>query len=104
LWAAAGVIGAGMALNYPPLWARVVDSVEPHERTAAVSSFTMFFEVGNIVGGLSLGIVAELAGKRSGFAGGVVMALIGLVIVWTRLPGRNPVPAEPPTVPSAPIR
>ena len=104
LWAAAGVTGAGMALNYPPLWARVVDSVEPHERTAAVSSFTMFFEVGNIVGGLSLGIVAELAGKRSGFAGGVVMALIGLVIVWTRLPGRNPVPAEPPTVPSAPIR
>ncbi len=69
LWLAAGITGAGMALNYPPLWARVVDSVEPHERTAAVSSFTMFFEVGNIVGGLSLGIVAELAGKRSGFAG-----------------------------------
>jgi MFS family permease len=104
LWLAAGITGAGMALNYPPLWARVVDSVEPHERTAAVSSFTMFFEVGNIVGGLSLGIVAELAGKRSGFAGGVVMALIGLVVVWTMLPERNPAHAEAPTMPSAPIR
>ena len=49
-------------------------------------------------------IVAELAGKRSGFAGGVVMALIGLVVVWTLLPDRNPARAEAPTVPSAPIR
>ena len=49
-------------------------------------------------------IVAELAGKRSGFAGGAVMALIGLVVVWTLLPDRNPARAEAPTVPSAPIR
>ncbi len=32
------------------------------------------------------------------------MALIGLVVVWTMLPERNPAHAEAPTMPSAPIR
>ena len=38
----------------------------------AISSFTMFFEIGTVSGGILLGTVAELAGKRACFAAAVV--------------------------------
>ena len=46
------------------------------------SSFTMFFDVGTIIGALVLGVVADLTSKRGGFFGGAVMCSIGLVLLW----------------------
>jgi MFS family permease len=85
LWVAAGVIGVGMAFMYPSLMAAVVNNVDEHERAAAVSSFTMFFEIGTIVGGLTLGLVGEVLGKRAGFAGGAALCALGLFVLWTRV-------------------
>ena len=74
-----------MAFNYPSLMAIVVNRVDERERVAALSSFTMFFELGSVVGGLALGGVGEMFGKRTGFAGGIVCCAVGLVVLWTRV-------------------
>lgn len=97
LWTAAVVFGVGMAFLYPSLMAIVVDAVDEHQRAAAISSFTMFFEVGTVTGGVLLGLVGELFGKRAGFAGGAVFCLVGLVVLWTRVVERpRPVALESP--------
>lgn len=85
LWVAAAGFGIGMAFNYPSLMAIVVNRVDERERVAALSSFTMFFEIGSVVGGLALGGVGEIFGKRTGFAGGIVCCAVGLVVLWTRV-------------------
>lgn len=85
LWTAAAGFGVGMAFNYPSLMAIVVNRVDERERVAALSSFTMFFELGSVVGGLVLGAVGDMFGKRTGFAGGIVCCAIGLVVLWTKV-------------------
>jgi MFS family permease len=82
LWVAAAGIGVGMAFMYPSLMANVVNSVPESERASALSSFTMFFEIGTIVGGVALGALGELFTKRAGFLGGALVAGAGLVALW----------------------
>lgn len=89
LWAAAAIVGVGMAFMYPALMALVVNRVDDRQRASALSSFTMFFEVGTVVGGVALGTVGELLGKRAGFAGGSVLCLVGLVVLWTKVVDRS---------------
>lgn len=87
LWAAAVIVGVGMAFMYPSLMAIVANRAGDDERASAVSSFTMFFEVGSVVGGIALGAVAQVFGKPAGFAGGAVLAATGLIVLWTRVVG-----------------
>ena len=82
LWVAAAGMGVGMAFMYPSLMANVVNQVPESERASALSSFTMFFEIGSIVGGVALGAVGQVFTKRAGFLGGAVVALLGLVALW----------------------
>lgn len=89
LWVAAVVFGVAMAFNYPPLMAAVVESVPERERASAVGSFTAFFEIGGITGGLLLGTIAELNGKRAGFAGAALIAMMGIAVLWTQLPRQD---------------
>lgn len=93
LWIAAALMGVGQAFAYPALMALTVNRVSERERAVALGSFTMFFDLGSVVGGLALGIVAEQFGKRSAFAGGVVLAAVGLWLLWTRVTSA-PVAAE----------
>ncbi len=93
LWTAAVVVGVGMAFLYPSLMALVVNNVDESQRATALSSFTMFFELGSVVGGLALGGLGEVFGKRAGFLGGVAICAVGLVVLWTRVADpRVPVP------------
>ncbi|MDW3214203.1 MAG: MFS transporter [Ilumatobacteraceae bacterium] len=82
LWVGAGVVGVGMAFLYPSLMANVVNRVDDGERASALSTFTMFFELGSVVGGVVLGAIGELFDKRAGFFGGAVIAVLGLVALW----------------------
>ena len=82
LWVAAAGMGVGMAFMYPSLMANVVNQVPESERASALSSFTMFFEIGSIVGGVALGALGQMFTKRAGFLGGAAVALIGLVALW----------------------
>ena len=82
LWVGAGVVGVGMAFLYPSLMANVVNRVDDAERASALSTFTMFFELGSVVGGVVLGAIGQLFSKRAGFLGGAVITLLGLVALW----------------------
>lgn len=81
LWFAAVMIGVGAAFNYPSLNALTVNRVSDADRAVAISSFTMFFEIGSAFSGLAIGALGELVGKQSAFYGGVVMVLVGLVVL-----------------------
>lgn len=85
LWASAVAIGVGQAFLYPSLMALTVNRVDDHERAGALGSFTMFFDIGTVAGGLALGTVADVFGKRSAFAGGVVLAGLGLWMMLARV-------------------
>ena len=50
-----------------------------------ISSFTMFFEIGTVAGGLALGGLAELTTKRVAFAGAVAVCAFGLWLLRTRV-------------------
>ena len=90
LWASAALIGTGMAFMYPSLMALTLTRASELEHPRAVSSFTMFFEVGTAVGGLALGALADSFGKRTGFATAVALCPVGLWMLWTRV-----LPTEP---------
>ncbi len=81
LWFAAAMIGIGAAFNYPSLNALTVNRVADAERAQAISSFTMFFEIGSAVSGLAVGALAGAIGKQSAFYGGVVMVLLGMFVL-----------------------
>ena len=85
LWIAAVFVGVGMAFNYPSLLALTVNRASDRDRAWAVSSFTMFFEVGSVAGGLAIGAFAEVVGKQLGFLGGVLFCVIGLYLLRFRL-------------------
>ena len=76
------LIGLGMAFMYPSLMANVVNRVSDRERASALSSLTLFFEAGTVVGGVVLGAVGEIYSKRAGFLGGAIAAFVGLVVLW----------------------
>ncbi len=99
MWLGAAVIGVGMAFLYPSLMANVVNRVEDDERASALSSFTMFFEIGSVVGGLVLGGLGDIFTKRAGFLGGSIIALLGLMVMWRLVVESTPaIRSEPQTV------
>ena len=92
LWVAAALVGVAMAFLYPSLMALTVNRAPLAERARAISSFTMFFEIGTAAGTLTFGAVADVLGKRVGFAGAVLCAPPGLWVMWVKVlptPGRR---------------
>jgi MFS family permease len=85
------VLAIGISLIYPSLAAIVSNSVADDERTAALSTFTMFFEVANVVGGLSLGLVAEIGTYQSAFVAGAAVTAVGLLVAARALVATGPV-------------
>jgi MFS family permease len=76
------IMGIGISFNYPSLMAMTVNAVPERERVRAISTFTMFFEIGTATGALLFGAVADLTTKRTAFAGGAGFCVIGLVVLW----------------------
>ena len=85
LWVASALVGLGIAFNYPSLLALTVNRASDSDRAWAISSFTMFFEVGSVFGGLVIGGFAQAVGKQTGFFGGVMCCLVGLYVLRFKL-------------------
>jgi MFS family permease len=85
LWVASVFVGFGMAFNYPSLLALTVNRASDGDRAWAISSFTMFFEVGSVFGGLVIGSFAQIVGKQIGFFGGVACCIVGLFLLRFKL-------------------
>jgi predicted MFS family arabinose efflux permease len=92
LFAGTVLFALGMALNFPALLALVVNQAAPEDRTYAVASFSVFFDIGFGLGGPIVGAVVALSSTRLGFVGGAVVTLSSLVALRT-------VRAEPATRP-----
>ncbi len=82
VFASTVIAAIGISFQYPSLMAMVIDTVPEHERVRAISTFTMFFEIGTACGALILGTLADLTSKRSAFLGGAVFCAVGLVVLW----------------------
>jgi MFS family permease len=101
LWVAAACVGVGMAFMYPSLMAFTVNHTPETERPQAIASFTMFFEAGTAVGGLALGALANVFGKRAGFAAAVGLCVVGVwvlrtIVIPATAEGDEPMPAVAP--------
>jgi MFS family permease len=85
LFVGAAGMAFGASLLSPPLMAAVIATVPDSERTPALASMSAFFELGSIVGGIVLGVVAGLAEERGAFAAGALVAIGGLLATRTVL-------------------
>ena len=95
LWAGALLIGLGAAFNYLSLMALTVNNAADEDRASAISSFTMFFEIGSAGAGLLIGVLAQFVGKQTGFYGGVASCLIGLWVLRTKVAPKETPPVAP---------
>ncbi len=89
--------GIGGSLLYPALLNSAVDSVDEHERSSVIASFTMFWDLGGLVGGLTFGIVAQQLGYPSVFGAAMISALAGIAAlqVFLRPPAARVRTAQP---------
>ncbi len=76
------VMAIGISFNYPSLMAMTVDAVPERERVRAISTFTMFFEIGTACGAVLFGTLADLTTKRTAFLGGAATCALGLIVLW----------------------
>ena len=74
-------LATGIALQYPGLMALVLSDVDDRVRPSAISTFTMFFDIAQGLGGLVVGIAAAFGGYRAVFGFGAVCSVIGLVLL-----------------------
>lgn len=81
IWIGTTFFALGISFFYPSLLAMAIEGSESDERVEVVASFTSFFEIGGVIGGLALGVIGQLFGERSTFFGGMVFAVMGLLLL-----------------------
>lgn len=87
IWLGTIFFAFGVSFFYPSLLAMSVEGVDGEDRVEVVASFTSFFEIGGVIGGLVLGLVGQAFGERSTFLGGIGFAIAGLLLLQrTRQP------------------
>lgn len=77
VWLAAAALGMGMSLLYPALFSAALEGVPDHERSQAVGTFSLFFDLSQGVGAPLLGLVVALSSERGAFAASALMAAAG---------------------------
>ncbi len=108
LWVAAIALGLGMSLLYPSLFTAVMAAAPEEERSHAVGTFSVFFDLSQGFGATFIGLIVSLTSgnKRAGFAAAGALAFAGLVVqylVRDRIGrGRRPVACPVAITPDAP--
>ena len=82
VWVATVCLALGMSLLYPALFSAALEDVPDHERSQAVGTFSLFFDLSQGVGAPLLGVVVALTGERGAFA---VAALLAGTGFWAQL-------------------
>src|ERR671923_357594 len=77
----AAVLGVGVALFTPALFALAANSVEAVERGAVMGTTSAFLDLAFGLGPATLGFVAAAIGRSGTFLAGAVVAAVGLVLV-----------------------
>lgn len=86
-----GTIGfaVGMALQFPALNVLVIDAAPAAERSSAMATFSLFFDLSQGIGNLVLGVVVALFGEPAAFASGALLGAVALVVLRTRTAPRS---------------
>jgi len=93
LWVGTVLLALGMSMLYPGLFTLAVNGAPDGERSHAVGSFSLFFDLSQGLGAPILGIIVSLTGaERPAFLFAAGVAVVGLLITNTRL--RTMVAAE----------
>jgi MFS family permease len=75
VWVSVACLALGMSLLYPALFSAALEDVPDHERSQAVGTFSLFFDLSQAVGAPLLGVIVALSGERMAFfAAGLVAA------------------------------
>jgi MFS family permease len=77
VWLAAGFFAVGMSLLFPALFSAVVADVPEDQRSQAVGTFSLFFDLANGLGAPFLGLIVALSSYRGAFAASAVIAAFG---------------------------
>ena len=83
LYVSTFVYSMGVSLLYPSLFPLVVDSAPEAERSQAIATFTLFFDVSQGLGAFVLGIVVSLSSERWAFGAAGLLSLAGLALLRT---------------------
>jgi MFS family permease len=87
---AAVTFGAGFAMGHTGLLALTTDMTSVRDRGAAMATFTLAWDAGNMLGSLGMGIVAAVAGYESVFWLAAVLPMLGLLTFLTIRPAAAP--------------
>lgn len=98
LYAGTAIFAVGMSLLFPALISLVVAGVPEAERSSAVATFSIFFDLSQFIGLVILGGVVSLGGEPAAFAAGSISALLGLAVLRALVPHHvGGTAAAPPT-------
>jgi MFS family permease len=86
----AAILGVGVALFTPALFALAANSVPANERGAVMGTTSAFLDLAFGLGPATLGFVAAGVGRSGTFLAGAVVAVAGLVLVVVSKLGRKP--------------
>ena len=87
------VFALGMALQYPALIRLVIDEAPESERSSAIATFSIFFDLSQGIGLLVLGAIVSIAGSEAwAFAAASVLSLGSLAVL--RRDGKRTVVAD----------
>jgi MFS family permease len=79
VWVSAVGLAVGMSLLYPALFTAVMSAAPEEERSHAVGTFSIFFDLAQGFGATLVGAVVSLSSHRGGFAAAGVLSALGLV-------------------------
>jgi MFS family permease len=99
LYTATVIYAAGVSLLYPALFPAVVGAAPEDERSQAIATFTLFFDLSQGLGAPLLGVVVNLTQNRGAFVGAALCSFAALVFhLRTHLPVVGPAdePCPPP--------
>lgn len=95
LYASTAVYASGVSLLYPALFPVVVNGAPEVERSQAIATFTLFFDLSQGLGAPLLGTVVALSGNRGAFAVAGLLSALGFILHRS-----TPVPAPPLVAPA----
>lgn len=84
-YASVAVFGIGFALLFPALMAFTADRVPESQRGSAMTTFTMFFDFGALIGTYIVGLLAERLGFGAGFGLPAVMCALATLGIAARV-------------------